>query len=88
MERLPIRVLNQETAGVLARVANGEVIEITKHGVAVARIVPAEPNELDVLVARGRVVPATMSGPFPLPAGEPDGGDTAEIVSTLREERL
>jgi prevent-host-death family protein len=87
MEQIPIRVLNQDTTGVLARVAAGEVVEVTNRGVVVARIVPSEPGELDDLVARGRVVPATVSGPFPMPTGDPDGTDSTQIVSEMREER-
>ncbi len=41
MAEVPIRMLNQETARVLARVKQGEEIEITERGVVVARLVPA-----------------------------------------------
>jgi prevent-host-death family protein len=89
VERIPIRTLNQNTTGVLARVANGEVIEVTNRGIAVARIVPAQPSELDDLGARGRVTAATVVGPTPPPPGQAeDDVDSAEIVSEQREERL
>ena len=35
-------------SALLERVAGGETIEITRHGVAVARLVPARPSKLPV----------------------------------------
>ncbi len=87
MERIPIRVLNQDTAGVLARVERGETVEITHRGRLVARIVPAGAGELDDLVAAGRVVPASARAPFAPPAGPLDRGPGAgELLSALRDE--
>jgi len=40
MSEVPVRELNQNTSGVLARVKRGEQIEITERGVVVARLVP------------------------------------------------
>ena len=37
-----MRELNQNTAGVLARVKRGEQIDITERGAVVARLVPAQ----------------------------------------------
>jgi len=88
MERIPIRELNQHTSAVLARVQHGELLEVTVNGRAVARIVPVEPTELDDLVARGRITPATSNGPIPRPAGPVDTSiDSTDIISELREER-
>lgn len=87
MERIPIRTLNQDTAGVLARVEAGETVEITNRGRLVARIVPIGTGELDDLVAAGRVVPATVSAPFVVPSGPVDAGPEAgELLSALRDE--
>jgi prevent-host-death family protein len=87
VERIPIRSLNQDTAGVLARVERGETIEITNRGRLVARIVPAGAGELDDLVAAGRVVPASVRAPFTVPAGPPsDGPEAGALLSALRDE--
>ncbi|MDY7091297.1 MAG: type II toxin-antitoxin system prevent-host-death family antitoxin, partial [Actinomycetota bacterium] len=53
MDRIPIRSLNQDTAGVLARVEQGETVEITNRGRLVARIVPVGVDSLDELVNTG-----------------------------------
>lgn len=87
MERIPIRTLNQDTAGVLARVEAGETVEITNRGRLVARIVPAVTGELDDLVAAGRVVPASIREAFSIPAGLVEPGPGAgEALSALRDE--
>ena len=64
-----MRELNQNTAGVLARVKRGEQIEITERGVVVARLVPARENPLAEMIGAGRLHPATLSGPAPRPSG-------------------
>lgn len=83
-----MRVLNQDTAGVLARVEAGETVEITSRGKPVARIVPiTDHGELDDLIAAGRVVPATIKGPFTMPTLKaPPGADAGELISQLRDE--
>ena len=90
MERIPVRQLNQDTAGVLARVERGESLEITSRGRPIARLVPATPpglEELDDLIATGRVVPATVSAPFELPEQPIDEvADAGELLSALRDE--
>jgi prevent-host-death family protein len=90
MESIPVRQLNQDTAGVLARVERGESLEITSRGRLVARLVPAASpglEELDDLIAAGRVVPATLSAPFTVPEGSVDtGADAGELLSALRDE--
>ena len=90
MESIPVRQLNQDTAGVLARVERGESLEITSRGRPIARLVPAtsrELDELDDLIAAGRVVPATLGAPFVVPAGVVDREvDAGELLSALRDE--
>jgi prevent-host-death family protein len=87
MGQVPVRELNQDTAGVLARVESGETVEITRHGRVIARIVSAGVGELDDWVAQGRVVPATVAGPVPVPVhrAEP-GSDAGELLRDLRDE--
>ncbi|MCT2587255.1 type II toxin-antitoxin system prevent-host-death family antitoxin [Actinophytocola sp. S1-96] len=83
-----MRELNQDTAGVLARVEAGESVEITNRGKPIARLVPAStPGELDDLIAAGRVIPATRPGPFLPPEGEVEPGvDAAVLIRQLRDE--
>jgi len=91
MERIPVRELNQHTSAVLARVVGGESLEITVNGRPAARLVPVEGGavELADLVSRGRLLPATDTGPIALPEGETDmSTDSTQVVSDLREERL
>lgn len=69
MAEVPVRELNQNTAGVLARVKRGEQIDITERGDVVARLVPARENPLTELISTGKLTPATLSGPSPRPSG-------------------
>jgi prevent-host-death family protein len=87
MSEIPVRVLNQETAKVLARVKAGEEITLTERGSVIARIVPASARPLDDLVSAGRVRPATVHGPAPRPT-EPAKGeqDAGELLRILRDE--
>ena len=89
MDSIPVRQLNQDTAGVLARVERGESLEITSRGRTIARLVPATPpelDELDDLIAAGRVVPATITAPFVLPEGPVEETDAGDLLSMLRDE--
>jgi prevent-host-death family protein len=87
MEQVPVRVLNQDTASVLARVADGESVEITSHGEPIALLSPIVRGELADLVAAGRVTPATNKGPFTMPAIKaPPGADAGKLISQLRDE--
>ncbi len=87
MEQIPIRVLNQDTAGVLAKVERGEVVEITNRGRLIARIVPVAVDSMAGLIAAGVVVPPTVTGPVPMPtvAAEP-GSEAGHLVSQLRDQ--
>lgn len=50
MKAIGIRELRDHLSEVVQQVEEGEIVEITKHGQAVARIVPVpqEPNNADV----------------------------------------
>jgi prevent-host-death family protein len=88
--KVPVRALNQDTAGVLARVEGGEVVEITSRGKPIARIIPiTRSNELDDLVAAGRVTPATDHSPFTMPPGPVDHTNAASnaLIAMRDEER-
>ncbi len=87
MSEIPVRVLNQETAKVLARVKAGEEITLTERGVVIGRIVPASAGPLADLVSAGRVRPATVRGPSPRPtilAGK--GPDAGALLRRMRDE--
>lgn len=87
MEQVPVRQLNQDTAGVLARVERGETVEITRHGTVIGRIVPAARGELDDWIAQGRVVPAAVPGPVPLPVQPAvSGSEAGRLLGELRDE--
>ena len=70
MSEVPVRELNQNTAGVLARVKAGEPIDITERGPVIARLIPAPAPPLADLISTGELRPATRTGPAPRPAGE------------------
>lgn len=78
--------LNQDTAGVLARVSRGETLEVTNRGQAVARIGPAETDELSDLIAAGWVTPATLHGPIPMPTFVVEGDSVSAALHQMREE--
>jgi prevent-host-death family protein len=90
VESIPVRRLNQDTAGVLARVERGESLEITSRGRPIARLVPAARrglDELEDLIAAGRVVPATITAPFASPEGPvEDEVDAGELLSDMRND--
>jgi prevent-host-death family protein len=91
MDSIPVRELNQHTSAELARVANGESLEITVSGRPAARLVPIDDAEsaLVDLVRRGRLIPASDPTPLALPTGPIDlTSDSTDVVSDLREERL
>ena len=87
MDQIPIRSLNQDTAGVLARVEHGEVVEITNRGRPIARIVPVSPDSMAELVANGTLTPPTILAPFAMPSVAADlGPDAGELMTVLRDE--
>jgi prevent-host-death family protein len=86
MSEVPVRELNQNTSGVLARVKRGEQIEITERGVVVARLVPAQGNPLTDMISAGRLRPATVSGPAPRPLGPvKTDNEAGELLRELRD---
>jgi prevent-host-death family protein len=86
MSEVPVRELNRNTAGVLARVKRGEQIEITERGVVVARLVPARENPLAEMISAGRLHPATRGGPAPRPTGPiKTEHDAGQLLRELRD---
>ncbi|MFD3405589.1 type II toxin-antitoxin system Phd/YefM family antitoxin [Kribbella sp. NPDC058693] len=87
MAEVPIRTLNQETARVLARVKQGEEIEITERGVVIARLVPVKSSPTARLLATGSFRPARLTRPFSRPKGEIRTDDEAgELLEQMRDE--
>jgi prevent-host-death family protein len=58
MERIGVRELRQHASRYLARVAGGEILEVTDRGRPVAHLVPVRTDAWDDLLASGRVSPA------------------------------
>lgn len=87
MGEIPVRQLNQETAKVLARVKQGEEIEITERGVVVARLLPAQPSPQARLMSSGNLrLPRTV-GPMPHPKGAiRTDHESGELLEQLRDE--
>jgi prevent-host-death family protein len=84
---IPVRELNQDTAGVLARVERGETLEITRHHRVIARLVPVLHAEIDDLVAAGRMISPTETSVWEVPAGSAlSGPDAGELMRQLRDE--
>lgn len=82
-----MRELNQNTAGVLARVKSGEQIDITERGAVIARLVPAQVNPLAELIASGKLRPASVGGPVPRPTGPVRADNEAgELMRRLRDD--
>jgi prevent-host-death family protein len=87
MTAIPVRELNQDTAGVLARVERGETLEITRHQRVIARLVPVLHAEIDDLVAAGRMIPPTEPALWEAPYGAaPEGLEAGELIRQLRDE--
>ncbi|MDT7583427.1 MAG: hypothetical protein QOE32_977 [Pseudonocardiales bacterium] len=87
MSDVPVRELNQNTAGVLARVKRGEQIDITERGAVVARLIPAQDHPLADMINSGKLHPATLDGPAPRPSGPVNTEDEAgELLRTLRDD--
>jgi len=58
MDRVGVRELRQHASRYLARVANGETLEVTDRGRPVARLVPIHTETWADLVAAGKVIGA------------------------------
>ena len=86
-----MRQLNQETSRVLARVKDGEIIEVTDRGRPVARLtpIPGDVAWIQQGVAEGWLIPATDHTPIPMPPvlGDPNIDVGAEIAAARERER-
>jgi prevent-host-death family protein len=86
MADVPVRELNQDTAGVLARVKQGERVNITERGQVIASIIPARDNPLSDLISSGKLHPATIFGPAPRPGGPiKTDHEAGELLREMRD---
>lgn len=87
MAEVPVRELNQNTAGVLARVKRGEQLEITERGAVIARLIPATEEPLAEMIRSGRLRPAPLSGPVPRPSGPiRTDHEAGEVLREMRDD--
>ncbi len=87
--RAGVRELRQNASRLLAQVAEGETVEITSHGRAVARLVPVDlayPRTLALLLADG-VVHRGSAGLLDVEA-LPADRETAANADLLDEQRV
>ena len=86
METIAHRELRNNSSAVLARVAAGEAIEVTNHGVVAAVLVPAGTSVLDRLRLSGRMRPARRSPRF-RDIHRAEGLSSREVLDDLRGNR-
>jgi prevent-host-death family protein len=85
MERIGVRELRQNASRYLARVADGESIEVTDRGRAVALLIPIQGDHWQSLVARGQVLPADGPGTVLDEVPVDYGIDASRRLAELRE---
>jgi prevent-host-death family protein len=76
---LGVRELRDGLSQHLALVRSGTEITVTDHGRPIARIVPVAADQLQALVAEGRVVPPERAG-GPLPARQRSQGSVSDLI--------
>ena len=82
--RIGVRELRPNASQYLAQVERGEVIEVTSRGRVVARLVPAEGDQWEQMVAAGLVQPATEDLLSVVPSDF--GFSAAERLAAMRED--
>ena len=85
MERIGVRELRQNASRYLARVAEGESIEVTDRGRAIAVLIPVQRDHWQALVARGQVLPADGRETVLDEAPVDYGIDASRRLSEIRE---
>ncbi|MBA2419683.1 MAG: type II toxin-antitoxin system prevent-host-death family antitoxin [Thermoleophilaceae bacterium] len=90
MLEVGVRQLKNELSGYLRRVRSGERVRVTLRGAPVADLVPPEepyPGEqLDRLIAAGRVTPASAPKREPPPLTGPRDDSASALILAEREE--
>ena len=85
MERIGVRELRQHASRYLARVEQGERLEITDRGRPVALLVPLQGDEWRNLVVAGRVVPPDGDGDLVEEPPRDYGVAASEALASMRE---
>lgn len=94
MERIGVRELRQNASRYLARVKQGQTVEVSERGRLVALLVPPHRSQgaRDRLIGAGRLIPASnptgrLRSPQPVrvSAGEPTN---QQLLDDERDERL
>jgi prevent-host-death family protein len=84
METIGVRELRQLASRYLARVANGESIEVTDRGRPVAMLVPNRQDRWQDLIAAGQIVAAGGEGTILDDAAGDYGISASQQLSDLR----
>ena len=81
-----VRELRQSASQILDQVKDGAAVEITEHGVPVARLVPITRSLYEEYVENGRIIPARNPDRiFTMPKGKISKGK--QLSEILIEER-
>lgn len=87
--RVGVRELRQNLSVYLARVKEGETLEVTEHGHTVAQLGPRPSRPvsiIDQMIADGRARPATRSHKNLPPPPRIPGRPLSEILQEMRDE--
>lgn len=83
-----VRELRQSASQILGQVKNGTVVEITEHGVPVARLVPIKNSLYEEYIESGLIIPAVNSDwrPTKNPIKIKGNKTSTEVLLELRAE--
>lgn len=87
-QKVGVRELRQSASQILDRVKNGTVVEITEHGVLVARLVPIKNSLYEEYIESGLITPAINSDwrPTKNPIQIEGSKGSTELLMELRAE--
>lgn len=86
VESVGVRELRQSASQLLDQVKDGASIEITEHGVPIARLIPITQSLYEEYLASGRIIPArNPNRVFTMPKGKISKGK--QLSEILIEER-
>jgi prevent-host-death family protein len=87
--RVGVRELRQNLSVYLDRVKAGETLEVTEHGVPVARLGPRPAERLSIIeqmIADGRITPSTGNRRNLPPPPSIPGRPLSDILQEMRDE--
>jgi len=88
MDRIGVRELRQHASRYIARVIQGETLEVTDRGRPVARLVPLRTDAWADLVAAGKVTLAVDDADVADEAPRDYGVDASETLAAMRTDDL